>query len=65
MLPIRKMTEKFGRNAAVDADADVAKRVYYLAEGRLRVDYHFGLNRITNSSRLFTKDGQSQIVQVG
>ncbi|GLC33992.1 Dynein regulatory complex subunit 7 [Pleodorina starrii] len=64
MLPIRKMTEKFGRNAGLDADADVAKRVYYLTEGRMRVDYHFGANRITNSSRSFTKDGQSQIVQV-
>ncbi|GFR42728.1 hypothetical protein Agub_g3646 [Astrephomene gubernaculifera] len=64
MLPIRKMTEKFARNPAVDADSDVAKRVYYLTEGRLRVDYHFGTNRITNSSRSFTKDGQSQIVQV-
>ncbi|PNW72944.1 hypothetical protein CHLRE_14g612700v5 [Chlamydomonas reinhardtii] len=64
LLPIRKMTQKFGRNPALDADADVAKRVYYLAEGRLRVDYHFGTHRITNSSRTFTKDGQSQIVQV-
>jgi hypothetical protein len=51
MLPIRKMTEKFARNPALDADSDVAKRVYYLTEGRLRVDYHFGTNRITNSSR--------------
>ncbi|KAG2491059.1 hypothetical protein HYH03_010505 [Edaphochlamys debaryana] len=64
MLPIRKMTEKFGRNPALEADADVAKRVYYLTEGRLRVEYHFGEHRITNSSRSFTKDGQSQIVQV-
>ncbi|GLI65995.1 hypothetical protein VaNZ11_009689 [Volvox africanus] len=64
MLPIRKMTEKFARNPSLDADSDVAKRVYYLTEGRMRVDYHFGTNRITNSSRSFTKDGQSQIVQV-
>ncbi|KXZ51889.1 hypothetical protein GPECTOR_11g323 [Gonium pectorale] len=64
MLPIRKMTEKFGRNPVLAADSDVAKRVYYLTEGRLRVEYHFGVNRITNSSRTFTKDGQSQIVQV-
>ncbi|EFJ52641.1 hypothetical protein VOLCADRAFT_102618 [Volvox carteri f. nagariensis] len=64
MLPIRKMTEKFARNPALSADVDVAKRVYYLTEGRMRVEYHFGTNRITNSSRSFTKDGQSQIVQV-
>ena len=29
-----------------------------------QVDYHFGENRVTNSSRSFHKDGQSQIVQV-
>lgn len=65
MLPIRKMTEKFSRDVSIDADADVAKRVYYLAENRIRVDYHFGENRVTQSSRMFHKDGQSQIIQVG
>lgn len=63
-MPIFKMTEKYARSATKDADADTAKRVYYLAEGRLRVEYHFGEGRVTASSRTFTKDGTSHIVQV-
>jgi hypothetical protein len=43
--PIRKMTQKFARNPAVDADADVARRVFHVLEGRIHVDYHFGTNR--------------------
>lgn len=46
------------------ADQDVAKRVFYLSEGKIRVDYHYGEGRITRSGRVFHKDGQSQIVQV-
>lgn len=51
--------------AQISADADVAKRVFYLAEGRMRVDHHYGESRVTRSGRVFHKDGQSQIVQVG
>lgn len=43
----------------------MAKRVFYLAEGRIRVDHHYGELRVTRSGRVFHKDGQSQIVQVG
>jgi len=64
MLPIRKMTEKFARNQDISADQDVAKRVFYLAEGRIRVDHHYGEQRVTRSGRVFFKDGQSQIVHV-
>ena len=35
------MTEKFARNGAVPAELDVAKRTYYLAEGRIRTLYHY------------------------
>ncbi|GFH18689.1 uncharacterized protein HaLaN_15536 [Haematococcus lacustris] len=59
MLPIRKMTEKFSRDRK-----DVAKRVYFLVEGRIRVDFHYGDACVTHSSHVFQKDGQSQIVQV-
>ena len=48
----------------ISADQDVAKRVFYLSEGRMRVDHHYGESRITRSGRMFHKDGQSQIVQV-
>jgi len=64
LLPIRKMTEKYARNKEKDADEDVAKMVFYLTEGRIRLEYHFGEDRITNSSRMYHKSGQSQIVQV-
>ncbi len=50
--------------AQVPADQDVAKRVFYLQEGRIRVDFHYGHEHITRSSHVFHKDGQSQIVQV-
>ncbi|KAL6761433.1 hypothetical protein V8C86DRAFT_3131553 [Haematococcus lacustris] len=64
MLPIRKMTEKFSRDRKLPADKDVAKRVYFLVEGRIRVDFHYGDACVTHSSHVFQKDGQSQIVQV-
>lgn len=53
-----------GKLPQVPADRDVAKRVYYLAEGRIRVDYHYADERVTCSGRVFHKDGASQIVQV-
>eukprot|EP00798_Chlamydomonas_sp_ICE-L_P031206 gene31206-6355_t len=64
ILPIRKMTEKFSRHSKVEADQDVHKRKYYLAENRIHIEHHYGTNRITASSRTYHKDGQSQIVQV-
>jgi len=39
-LPIRKMTEKYARNPEVPADQDPQKICYFLAEGKIRVDYH-------------------------
>lgn len=35
------------------------RRVFYLAEGRIHLDFHFGEGRITSSSRTYTKDGRS------
>lgn len=63
-LPIAKMTERFSRNTNVSADEDVSKRVFYLAEDQIKIEFHYAPNRITNSSRIFHKDGHSQIVQV-
>lgn len=59
-----KMTEKFARFTECSADADVAKRVYYLSDNRIRLEYHFGEDRITNSGKVYNKDGQSHILQV-
>ncbi|GMH37248.1 hypothetical protein BSKO_05121 [Bryopsis sp. KO-2023] len=64
VLPIRKMTEKFARNPEVDSEEDVAKRVFYLSEDQIRIEFHYGKDRVTNSGRVFHKDGHSHIVQV-
>ncbi len=63
-LPVIKMTEKFARNPALPADADVAKRVYHVAAGKTLVQYHYGEGRVTASFRTFQKDGPAQAVQV-
>ncbi|MEW5310705.1 MAG: hypothetical protein WDW38_002476 [Sanguina aurantia] len=64
VLPMAKMTEKFARFTECSADADVAKRVYYLSDNRIRLEYHFGEDRITNSGKVYNKDGQSHILQI-
>ena len=61
--PLVKMTEKFQRNPSVSAQSDVARRVFYLSQDAIRVDYHIPEDRITHSYRVYTKAGQSHIVQ--
>jgi hypothetical protein len=60
--PIVKMTEKFRRNPEKPAQHDIAKRTFYLAQKSFRVDFHVPEDRVTNSYRLYTKDGHSHIV---
>jgi hypothetical protein len=57
------MTEKFRRNPAVPAQSDIARRVFYLSQDAIRVDYHIPEDRITHSYRVYTKTGHSHIVQ--
>ncbi len=54
-----KMTQKFARNEAVSAHADIAKRVFALQTGMITVHFHLETRRITFSTRNFTKDGMS------
>lgn len=61
--PLVKMAEKFQRNPAVSAQSDVARRVFYLSQDAIRVDYHIPEDRITHSYRVYTKTGHSHIVQ--
>jgi hypothetical protein len=63
-LPILKMTEKFGRNADKPADEDVAKRVFYLDQGKTMLCFQHGEGRLTAGYLVFHKDGQAQAVQV-
>lgn len=64
-LPILKMTEKFGRNPNKPADEDVAKRVFYLDQGKTMLCFQHGEGRLTAGYLVFHKDGQAQAVQVG
>jgi hypothetical protein len=54
------------RNPGVEADADVAKRVFDTAGGATHVHYHYGTNRVTACYRIFPKDGaKTQAFQAG
>ena len=65
---IRKLAEKFRRTPEADAEVDVAKRTFDLGAGTITVLYHYGPDRVTRSSRTFSKDGREQrdhqVVQV-
>ena len=65
LLPIVKMTQKFMRSKNVDATEDIAKKTYYMSQDTIRIDYHVVVDRLTNSYRVYTKDGHSHVVQVG
>ena len=60
---VRKMTERYRRTDEVDAEADVAKRTFDLANGVIKVRYHFGQDRVTRSWRTYSKQGH-RVVQV-
>lgn len=61
--PLVKMTEKFRRNPAAPAQEDVQRRVFYLAQASIRLDYHVPEDSLTNSFRVYTKTGRSHVVQ--
>ena len=63
-LPFLKMTEKFSRRVDVPAGEDVFKRTYFVAADQIRLNFHFGEDRITASSRLYTKEGLTHITEV-
>jgi len=55
-LPIRKITEKFERNPAVDAEEDVRKRTHYIQESLIRIDFHRPQGMLTGSVMVIDKD---------
>ena len=63
-LPFLKMTEKFSRTLDVPAGDDVYKRTYFVAADQIRLNFHFGEDRITASSRLYTKEGLTHVTEV-
>ncbi|CAN0415525.1 unnamed protein product, partial [Ectocarpus sp. 12 AP-2014] len=50
-LVVYKMTEKFERKGGVAAERDVAKRSYYLAEGRIRTLFHYPEGDVTRARK--------------
>lgn len=62
-LPVVKVAQKFARNTSKPADKDVAKQVFYLAAGRIVVQYHHADDRLTAGHLVFHKDGPAQAVQ--
>eukprot|EP00904_Undaria_pinnatifida_P000051 jgi/Undpi1/10046/HiC_scaffold_28.g12500.m1 len=56
---VYKMTEKFERKAGVPAERDVAKRSYYLAEGRIRTLYHYPDGDVTRARKMHFKDNRA------
>jgi len=55
MRPIVKITERFRRNVAIDANEDVAERVFALSEDKIQVTYHRHDGNISASTRDFFK----------
>ena len=62
--PIRKAAQKYAINPEVDAARQVAKRTFFITADQVRMDFHYGADRITASSRLYTKEGLSHITEV-
>ncbi|CAN0393322.1 unnamed protein product [Pylaiella littoralis] len=56
---VYKMTEKFDRREGVAAERDVAKRSYYLAEGRIRTLYHYPEGDVTRARKMHFKDNRA------
>ncbi|KAK3273495.1 hypothetical protein CYMTET_18285 [Cymbomonas tetramitiformis] len=64
LQPIRKMTEKYTVDKTQKPDKSVAKRTFYVSGDQIRLDFHYGKDKITASSRHYTKEGLSHITQV-
>ena len=51
----QKITERFQRNVEIDANEDVAERVFALSEDKVQVTYHRHDGNISASTRDFFK----------
>eukprot|EP00898_Chlorokybus_atmophyticus_P005213 jgi/Chlat1/5693/Chrsp38S05540 len=62
---VRKMVERFARNEAVPAKQDVAQRKFWPAQGLAQVDFHYEDDKISISSRVYTKEGLQSATYAG
>lgn len=58
---VAKMTEKYARNPARRAHDNVAKRTFYVSEGRVRTIYHYDDPRVTRNACVTFKDRGSYV----
>jgi len=61
-VSIRKMTQKFSRNPDVPPEEDFYKICYFLAEGKIRVDYHREPGKITYKSVTYQNEDGNLVI---
>ena len=52
-LYVLKMTQSFARDPNVPSGTDVAKRIFYVGEGRVVSQYHFVTGKITRQTKVY------------
>ncbi|KAK9811814.1 hypothetical protein WJX72_010643 [[Myrmecia] bisecta] len=62
--PVLKLTEVYARQPGRQVEEDVAKRTFLVDCGQIRLDFHYDTEQISHSSRVFTREGLRQLVQV-
>lgn len=55
-LPVRKFSEKYDRNPDVSSEMDIRKITFFSLENKIRLDFHYGEDRVTASCRTYSKD---------
>ncbi|CAM9228570.1 unnamed protein product, partial [Choristocarpus tenellus] len=58
-MVVYKMTEKYQRNRNTPADQDIAKRTFYLSDGRIQTIYHYADGSVTSASKMHFKDSRA------
>ncbi|XP_073387425.1 dynein regulatory complex subunit 7 isoform X5 [Physcomitrium patens] len=64
LLPIVKITQKYGFRNDVNPSDNIAKKVFRISLQQIRVDYHFVHGRITNNTKVYEKDGSYSSMHV-
>ncbi|GMI19216.1 hypothetical protein TeGR_g6973, partial [Tetraparma gracilis] len=64
-LQVTKMTEKYERNPAKDANEDIAKRTYNVKDHKVRTQYHYADSCITRSTAQHDKERAAELQEEG
>eukprot|EP00929_Paragymnodinium_shiwhaense_P051937 TRINITY_DN2605_c0_g1_i1.p1 TRINITY_DN2605_c0_g1~~TRINITY_DN2605_c0_g1_i1.p1 ORF type:complete len:842 (+),score=224.22 TRINITY_DN2605_c0_g1_i1:100-2625(+) len=60
-IPIRKMTQKYARTPEIEADDDIYKVCFFIAEGKIRVDYHREPGKLTYKTIMYLLEDGSLV----